>query len=71
MGSAGFTSLMVPPGTTSATLGAFDCRSVDNGVILTKVFIVIEAGKPPYQVQKAFVYSTMKEAIDVLMSDVS
>lgn len=64
-------SLMVPMGTTSATLGAFDCRSVDNGVILTKVFIVVEAGKPPYQVQKAFVYPTMKEAIDVLMSDVS
>jgi hypothetical protein len=62
--------LMVPPGTVRQALGAFDCRSVDNGVILTKVFLIEEAGRPPYQVQKAFVYPTMKEAIDVLMSDV-
>lgn len=64
------TGLVVPPGTVSSTLGAFDCRSVDNGVILTKVFVIVEAGRPPYQVQKAFVYPSMKEAIDALMDDV-
>jgi hypothetical protein len=43
---------------------------VDNGVILSKVFIIEEAGKPqPAQLQQSLVFTSLKDALENIAKD--
>lgn len=60
---------MVPRGTTSQKLVQVQLTAVDNGFILNKVFVVLEAGKPPQQVPQSMVFLDAKEAWENVKSD--
>jgi len=61
--------LLVPPGTNSQRFVQFQGTFVDNGLILNKVFVVEEAGKPPAQVQQSLVFLNLKDALENISKD--
>ena len=63
------TKLLVPPGTEQFKLIQFGVQQVENGVVVTKVALVTEAGRPPYQVQQTFVFKDMSEALEDVRKD--
>lgn len=61
----------MPPGTEQYKLVQFGVQQVENGVVVTKVALVTEAGRPPYQVQQTFVFKDMNEAFEDVKQDLS
>ena len=57
-------NLIVPPGTQAAELRSVTIQTIDNGALLTRLLLINEAGKPPYQVQQTLFYQSMKEALE-------
>lgn len=62
---------MVPRGTSAQKLLQVQLTAVDNGFILNKIFVVMEAGKPPIQTQQSMVFLDAKEAWESVKNDLS
>lgn len=63
--------LQLPQGMATQTLVSFNAGAIENGFILTKTYVVQEAGRPPMQVQRTTFYPTLKEVVENLGSDVA
>ena len=63
-------NLLVPNGTTMAELKSVSIQAVDNGVVLTKIFLIQETNRAPYQTQTTLIYSSMKEALESILKEI-
>lgn len=63
-------NLLVPPGTAMAELKSVSIQAVDNGVVLTKVFLIQETTRAPYQTQSTLIYPSMKEALETVLKEI-
>jgi len=62
--------LLVPQGTSTVTLVGFNCQQVENGAVVNKIFVVNDGARPPFQANKGYVFASLKEALENLLSDV-
>lgn len=63
--------LLVPRGTSMQKLAQVQLTFVDNGVIMSKVFVIEEADRPPAQLQTSLVFVDIKDALANILGDVS
>jgi hypothetical protein len=63
------TQLLVPDGTTEVKIVQAQITTIDNGVILNRVWAITEAGRPTYQRASTTFFEDFSKAIDELKND--
>jgi hypothetical protein len=64
--------VIMPQGTITQTLVAFNSAAIENGFILTKTYIIQEGnGRPPVQTQRSTFYPTLGDVVKSLSDDVA
>lgn len=63
------TKLLVPGGTTEVKIVQAQITTLDNGVILNRIWVITEAGRPPYQRASTLFYPSYDEAVKELQSE--
>ena len=63
-------ALLVPPGTVKKAMMGFKADAVENGVVVSKIYIVQAAGQNPVQQVMTYIYPSMADALDSLRKDV-
>ena len=58
-------------GLPKQALVSFNVAAIENGFILTKVYVINESDTVRYQVQRTFYVATLNDALKSLQDDVS